>query len=77
MTQVTLKEKSAIKVNAMIVIWGVTPKAKLYNIDGDEVWIPNSLCEFTESPDNNKNEGDIEGTLIIQEWFYKKLFPNG
>jgi hypothetical protein len=66
MSDVFLHGKRAIKVNAQIVLWGVTPKAKLYNIDGDEQWIPNSLCEFDEK----------ENTLVIEEWFYNKLFES-
>jgi hypothetical protein len=66
MNDVFLHGKRAIKVNAQIVLWGVTPKAKLYNIDGDEQWIPNSLCEFDEK----------ENTLVIEEWFYNKLFES-
>jgi hypothetical protein len=63
-SNIFLHEKPAVKVNAKIVTWGVTDKAKLYNIDGDEKWIPNSLCKFDEK----------EGTLTIEEWFYNKLF---
>jgi len=63
-SNIFLHEKPAVKVNAKIVTWGVTDKAKLYNIDGDEKWIPNSLCEYN----------DKEKTLIIEEWFYNKLF---
>jgi hypothetical protein len=66
MSDVFLHGKRAIKVNAKIVLWGVTSKAKLYNIDGDERWIPNSLCEFDEK----------ENTLLIEEWFYNKLFES-
>lgn len=64
MSNIFLHEKPAVKVNAEFVLWGVTLKAKLYNIDGDEKWIPNSLCEYN----------DEENTLIIEEWFYNKLF---
>jgi len=66
MSDMFLHGKRAIKVNAQIVLWGVASKAKLYNIDGDERWIPNSLCEFDEK----------ENTLIIEEWFYNKLFES-
>ncbi len=59
-----LHGKRAVKVNAKYVLWGVSEKAKLYNIDGDEIWVPNSVCEY-----NKKDE-----TLIIEEWFYNKLF---
>jgi len=78
--------KRAVKVNAKKVIWGRKQggKAQLYNVDGDQKWIPDSLCmfkedeEFTKKAAENKGfSGDIPGTLLIEEWFYKKLFPNG
>ena len=59
-----LHGKRAVKVNANHVMWGVGEKAKLYNIDGDERWIPNSLCEYNKE----------EKTLVIEEWFYNKMF---
>jgi hypothetical protein len=66
MSNVFLHGKPAVKVNGEFVLWGVTDKAKLYNIDGDEKWIPNSLCEYN----------DKEKSLIIEEWFYNKIFEN-
>lgn len=64
MSDIFLHGNRAVKVNATKVMWGITGKARLYNIDGDEKWIPNSVHEY-----NGK-----EKTLIIEEWFYNKLF---
>jgi hypothetical protein len=64
MSNVFLHGKPAVKVNGEFVLWGVTDKAKLYNIGGNEKWLPNSLCEYN----------DKEKSLIIEEWFYNKLF---
>ena len=61
-----LHGNSAVKVNAKKVMWGITDKARLYDIDGGEKWIPNSLCKYN----------DEEKTLVIEEWFYNKLFEN-
>jgi len=74
--EVLLNGKRAVKVNAKKVIWGNTAKAKLYNIDGDEKWVPIALSKFDRT-DPNQNRGDLDGVLTIEEWFYKKLFPNG
>ena len=75
---ITLNDKPAVKVNAEKVVWGNTNKASLYDIDGDEEWIPKSLCKFTQTGDPHSTEkGNIPGTLVIAEWFYNKLFPNG
>lgn len=57
----------AVKVNAKPIMWGASKKARLYNIDGDEVWVPRSLSKYDEK----------EGTLLIEEWFYNRLFENG
>jgi hypothetical protein len=61
-----LNGKRAVKVNAKPIMWGASNKARLYNIDGDEKWVPRSISKYNEK----------EGTLIIEEWFYDKLFPN-
>jgi hypothetical protein len=66
MPNIFLHGKNVVKVNAKKVMWGMTTRAQLYNIDGDEKWVPNSLCEYN----------DKEKSLIIEEWFYNKLFPN-
>jgi hypothetical protein len=76
MNDITLHGKPAVKVNAKKVIWANTEKSKLYDIDGDEAWIPNSLCKFT-ADENWDKSGDIPGTLIIVEWKYNQIFPNG
>jgi hypothetical protein len=64
---VTLHGKRAVKVNAETVMWGVSEKAQLFNIDGEERWVPKSLSEYNEK----------EKTLIIEEWFYNKIFKDG
>ena len=66
MSNVFLHGKRAVKVNAKFILWGITDKAKLYSIDGDEKWVPNSLCEY-----DRKNK-----TLVIEEWFYNKMFED-
>lgn len=73
---ITLHGKAAVKVNAKRVTWGSTSRSTLYNIDGDETWVPNSLCEFTPNSESN-TVGDTPGTLVIVEWKYNQLFPNG
>ena len=45
-----------------------TPKAILVEIDGEEVWIPQS--QITDDSEVWK-EGD-EGTLVITEWIAKQ-----
>ncbi|MBP9790842.1 MAG: hypothetical protein KBD57_09900 [Bacteroidia bacterium] len=74
--EVLLNGKRAVKVNAKMIIWGKTDKAKKYNIDGDEKWVPISLSKF-ERTNPNQCRGDLDGVLTIEEWFYKKLFPEG
>jgi len=64
MNDIFLHGKRAVKVNAKMVMWGITDKARLYDIDGDKRWIPNSLCKYDEK----------EGALVIEEWFYNKIF---
>lgn len=63
-----LNGKPAVKVNAVFVLWGVSKngKNKLYNIDGDKKWVPNSVCSYNAK----------EKTLLIEEWYYKKLFED-
>lgn len=78
MAQPTLNGKRAVKVNAEKILWSNTDKAAKYRIDGDEEWVPHSQSKFTPEGDTAKNRrGDIPGTLLISEWFYTKLFPNG
>jgi len=66
MTNIFLHGKPAVKVHAKVVLWGNTSTSQLYNIDGDKRWIPNKLCAYN----------DEEKTLIIEDWFYHKLFEN-
>ena len=76
MGEITLNGQRAVKVNATLIIWANTPKSQMYNIDGDERWVPNSVSKFTKSGEKDER-GNWKGTLLIYEWFYKKeLFPN-
>ena len=43
-----------------------TAKSVLVDCDGDAAWFPWSCVRFNE-----------DGTVDIQEWIYKKRFPNG
>lgn len=76
MGEITHKGKKAVRVNAKEIMWASTDKSQKYDIDGDEVWVPRSLSKFTESEDSSK-KSQGHGTLVIQEWFYNQLFPNG
>jgi hypothetical protein len=67
MNETVLNGRPAIKVNAKHVMWGATDKAMLYDIDGDQKWVPRKVSKFNKQ----------EGTLLIEEWFYNKLFPKG
>lgn len=42
-------------------------KSTLYDCEGDEVWIPNSLCKYNPE----------KCTLIVHKWFYDKLVRDG
>lgn len=55
----------AVKINAKLVVRG--KKSNLYYCEGDEVWIPNSLCQYD---DKNKE-------LLIQEWKYEQMVEDG
>lgn len=41
--------------------------ATMYDCEGDEIWIPNSLHEYNKE----------DGTIIIAGWFYEKLVKEG
>lgn len=81
--ELTLNGKRAVRVNAKVVTWGTTSKAKLYDIDGDQKWVPNSVSKFENSKESQEqlergvHRGNITGTLLIEEWFFKRLFPTG
>lgn len=70
MEKTTLNGKPAVKLKAKMVIWGRTNKAHLYEVNGAEHWIPDSVCTFDKEPHNGI--GNISGTLTIQEWYYNK-----
>ena len=66
-----LNGKPAIKITCKKVIWGNTDKAKLYEIEGDQKWVPISVSSF-ERKLPVSNVGDIDGVLTVQEWYYNK-----
>ena len=70
-----LHNKSAVKVNAKHVMWGVTEKACMYSINGDIRWVPKKHSKFTLHKEQ-KFSGHDYGELIIEEWLYNRLFPN-
>lgn len=43
-----------------------TIKAYLIDCDGDEAWFPKDCIRF-----------NLDGTVDIQEWIFKKRFPKG
>ena len=49
------------------VILVINHKANLLDVDGDEVWIPHSLCDYFNEPKKG-HEIDFE----IPEWFATK-----
>ncbi|PKP11988.1 MAG: hypothetical protein CVU09_00370 [Bacteroidetes bacterium HGW-Bacteroidetes-4] len=63
--QPSVNGKPAIRVNAKELT--KNEKAFYFDLDGDKRWVPKSLCSFNKEA----------GTVDIQEWFYKMLFPNG
>lgn len=89
MAEVLLHGKRAVKVNAERIMFGskaANGKTRLYNIDGDKTWVPDSLCEFNPCAEykdfvSGKTkgpwQGDTPGELTIVEWFYNKIFPTG
>lgn len=85
-SEITLNGKPAVKVFAKQILWGSKvqgAKAKLYDIDGDKKWVPFSVSKFEKSKESQEqldrgfHKGDVTGTLIIEQWFFNKLFPNG
>lgn len=77
MSKTMLNGKPATKFdNVSIVLWGNTPKAQLYKFsDGVEKWVPFSVSNFIRNNDKEKN-GIPAGTLIVEQWFVKMLFPD-
>ena len=64
-TPLLLNDKPAVKVFALKV--QAVGQASLYDCEGDEVWVPNSVCQYNES----------EETLLIEEWWYVKATREG
>ena len=65
MNDLTLHDKTAVKIKAKRK--KILDKASLFDCEGDEVWVPNSLCEYIS---------DVE-ELTIEEWFYTQLVEEG
>lgn len=78
--------KQAVKVEAKPLMWGVTPKAKLYKIGDSDIWIPNSVHQFCPYPasqqrgrefyKDGKMPAEPTGELIIHKWYYDKNIKN-
>ena len=64
--QVLFKDQPGVKIKAKLTE-NHTSRATQYNCEGDLVWIPHSVSSFNYD----------EGTLVIAEWFYKKLQADG
>lgn len=75
-----LNGKQAIKIDAAKISWASTDKAQMYDIDNVRIWVPRSVSQFTigkesqEMLDNGYHRGDIKGTLLIHEWWFRKNF---
>ena len=65
MEELTINGKPAVKIRETKIM--STKKALYLNCEGDEVWIPRSLCVFN----------DDEQTVLVSEWFYENKFPEG
>lgn len=64
-----------VTIPAKKVMWGVGKKARLFNINEEKIWIPNSLWsfeEYAEQGDPIEGSGDIKGDLTVAKWFYDK-----
>ena len=58
---VLFKGKPAYKISATLIT--KLDKASLYDCEGDERWIPNSVCKYNAQ----------DKSLVIIEWFYNKI----
>ena len=58
--QVLLEGKPAYKISATRFL--KRPKACCYICEGDEIWVPNSVCKY-----NGENS-----TLLVLDWFYRQ-----
>lgn len=63
MTNYTLHDKPAIKMEAKQLADPSNSKAILFEIDGKKVWLPRSCI---------KKLGDNK--ILVEEWFYKQRF---
>jgi len=75
MRKTELDGKPAVVVDAKLQMFGVTSKAKMYEINGKKAWVPLSVSKFNPAEDQGDplaGNGNIKGTLIIHEWWLKK-----
>lgn len=64
---ITVDNKPAIRIDAVWLKEAQSGLADLYECEGDEVWVPKSVCSYNSNTDE----------LDIQEWFYFKLEAEG
>lgn len=76
MAEIFLNGNPAVKVNAEPKMWGITDKARLYDIDGDERWVSRKHSKFTPHK-KQKFSGHEHGVLVVEEWLFKKMFQKG
>jgi hypothetical protein len=63
MNLITVAGKTAVRIKGKVLLR--CENASKVNCDGDIVWLPNTTFE------------EERGTVKIQEWIFKKKFPNG
>ena len=47
--QVLFEDKPAIKVDAVFIREAPSGKASLYDCEGDEIWVPHSVCNIIQT----------------------------
>ena len=70
--QVLLGGKPAYKLKA--ILKRTSLKAGLYDLEGLEKWVPDSVSKFTlnEIEGSAHTSEDIEGAILILDWWYEK-----
>lgn len=63
-----INSKKTVKIEVTAKMWGSTGKARLYEINGEQRWVPRSVSKFNETGKRG------EGILVIEEWYYNKYF---
>lgn len=64
---VVLHGKTAVKIKATKIGNSKSGLSSLYDCEGDNVWIPNSVCWYDSFVD----------TLVIEEWWFNKAVNEG